>query len=366
MATRGINFALDPPYVNNASGIAHSIDKINAMPAGWTPNDYTERFSRRDSYAEMTWIGPWSSRWAFRDWAMGDCKILGQGGGQFLSRTIPAQHPEDPSLYCVDCDLVEAGPMTALSNTSIPQLATGAFIPAARPLPMVAYVASSPPDQLDDGACTYRLRYAQLNYEVRTDNEMQQLARTGVGGGEINRHVERFQTYQLSGLPISKLVGAQLFFTAGPYTNVPIPEAGVLPLWGQELRYVWHDVPSPPEAVWSACINCVNSAAFDSAGLFKVGHDPYPPGTLLMQSPTKERHRLQNGRVVWTVTYAILFRPQGHNSFPAADGNIYPAALFGPPQAPLAPNQPGVPLGNLFKSFAFDGLFVTGPAVVWQ
>lgn len=366
MATKGINNTLQPPYVNNGGQVEHRLEGFVPIPPGWQPKSYRERFSRLESEARMVWCGPWSSRLLFRDSMLGVSRNIGDARKGTLSRLTPQQHPEMPELVAVSCELVEAGATTALSNDSRPQFASGKFVPASLPLPMIAYVANPPPDVLDDGQCDYEVRYADPGFEVRSDFELAALARAvpdAAASIELNRWVTRESTYSLQGLPISKIVGSTLQFTEGNYAGQVVPEAGVLPIWTQDLVYTWHEVTDVPEAAIAACIGKVNDRAFDVLGADRVGHDPYPPGTLLCQTPTKKRHRLQNGRVAWTIVYHLLFRPEKHNSFPGPDGVMAAASIFGPPRPPLAQ---GPDLGPVFKSAPFDTLFAPGPVVRWQ
>jgi hypothetical protein len=190
------------------------------------------------------------------------------------------------------------------------------------------------PGAFYDGAARIKVTFRKPPYEILTDAE---LALLNPPITEAKRYVTREKAWAIQALPLAKVVGQQLLFTAGPYAGLVIPEAGVLLQGTQQLVYTWHQVPDVPETAHRACLGRVNASQFDPV----YGRPAYPPGTLLCQAPKVERKEMVTGRVAWEITYRFDYRPQGWNFFPGPDLNYYPAAQVPPAPAAALKNGAG-------------------------
>lgn len=240
---------------------------------------------------------------------------------------------------------------------------TAAYPPAAPPaptspagilqrssqlLPGIVFAEQAGPGVFSDGVATIRVTYRQRPYVVRNDTQNDAYKQ-----GELGRYVERQVDYAIQGVPLANVAKADkakpLAFAAGPYKGDPIPEAGVMLIPTSSWRYVWHEVPFYPSLAIAACQGGINAAVFDGI----AGFPAFPVQTLLCQAPKITWRRTACGQIAFRVEWLLDFRTQGWNSFPAGDGNFYPATWGGTPPAADGSNL-------VFKPVDFSQLFTVG------
>lgn len=268
--------------------------------SGVEVDGYRERFGPDNSEATRVFDVPWNKRGEFKD-AMLGYSYRSSG----LKRYIPDQHPEFPWLYARDVELMNGiGAVTQTDTSAIS--ASGSTYTS-----MIAYVDGTDLEairsgqvpattQVYPGLARYRVTYRSLPYDVFPDDAV---------SSELERYVERRPAYAIQALPINNF---QIKFINGD--KDPVGAATKL-FPTMELAYVWHEVPDPPpwDAI-EACIGCVNDDLFDQ--FFDSSGVPFGAGTLLCLVPAMDRKRGPAGRMMWTITYKFLYRPQGHNYFP--------------------------------------------------
>lgn len=389
---------------DNESGYAFSLAKWNERPNDVEEVDgYREKFRATEHQQIRLFKVPWSARRQFRKWALGysttsvrvsptpdgqaqDQVLLLQARTWFgqappppgaslpvvtpwsLNRVIPAQDPECPWLFCTDCDMVETkgawidDPDNVLSDANGQPILDGDG--KLQPIPATAYVdngeggtfgrelvqldvpllgpldlgGGAPSQRFRDGFAYYRCTFTHRPYEVRTDTE---LASPDVGGGEINRYVQREEKFQIEALPLARLTAfgnAPLKFvptgTVDALTGaavpagvggVQVPEAGIQQIPSAALTYTWHEVPDLPRSNYAACAGKINASPFDGYG----GAPTYPAETLLCMPWQTFRMANVLGRVVHRIVYSLYFRPGGWNRYYVALGGGPYKATFG-------------------------------------
>jgi hypothetical protein len=203
--------------------------------------------------------------------------------------------------------------------------------------------------------CKYLVTFSQLPYEVRSDAEIQQ---TTCNAPEMERYLERQPRGAVQSLPLPSNVlpiftnQISPFQGGGVYNDISgkivgqgIPTSGAYILsQTEELLYIWEQVPDPPWNAIAACIGKTNAATFDGAR----GWPSFTAGTVMFNGPLeKKRYRHASGRWYWRITYSFLWRPQGVNYFPVADGTYLLVTFNGSPIYPSADFttlfQPGAP-----------------------
>ncbi len=302
---------------------------------------------------------PWSQHHAWMEWMLGYATTLpvpkqaGGGDGEllpgfpfggavlqnnvteyYLSRAIPYACPVTGKehLYCTHIEgndpkgIVLADPNVFMHDAfgNVAKDANGVGIPDLWPM----FVEQG---TNDDGILPCVATFSALDYEVRTDLETSVLNQQ-TQAGEMERYVSVEPRAALQSLP---LPSGQLFFSnqlspsqgggvvakdndGSVGAAIPTNALNLL-LPTDELLYTWHEVPDQPYAAIQACMGYINAAAFDGAR----GRFTYPAGTLLCQAPLRrKRYRHLTGRWYWTITYSLLFRPQGWNYLPSAHGNF--------------------------------------------
>lgn len=351
---------LRPPgsYGLNLSGIGFDVAKMSAAPEFFgETEEYAERDRPDEKSAERTFRVPWSLRHDFRAWVLGYSTVVSQpalsASGNVdawaLSRVTPAQHPEMPWLYALECEMVR-GEGAPINRLDIPLVAFPAnpFPPPPQPalasVPMIAFGEMVPAEGFTDGLAVMKVTYRDRDYEIHNDVEL-----AALGLSEIGHYVSRYPRFSLKGIELPAPLRDQLKFVPGlpspssfqllpkAFMNQPIPGGAqmLLPLIGME--YLWHDVPEVPRLAIAACQGKVNADIFDAV----PGGNSFPPQTLLMQAPEIKRRRNTVGRVIFDIRYRFDYNPYTWNAFPAADGNFYFVAFGGtgdiiPPAPPPA------------------------------
>lgn len=303
----------------NQSGIGLNIAKLLAMPAGWreTP-DYEEDWVNHDGgQVTRTYQGPWQSRVDFVQWALGwtTSIIHPQTGRPALFRTPPAQDPVYPWLYCTAAQTKGVG-------NAVDQYDPLAvyILPDGRPVQVPAVRFFDNADRLDTRTALVRLRYTNVPYEVRTDNDNEGLAGSFPEG---NRYLQREKTYGMRAVPVDRGV---LKFIEGPpgINDRDVPDtSGQILFPGLHLRYTWHEVPEIPEAAIAACVGRVNRDTWDGC----KGWPSYGPEQVLFYPPEVTRYRSSTGRIYWRIVIVAAVQPRtgGWNAFAAANGEFYNA-----------------------------------------
>ena len=402
--------AIDPV---NHSEYTLDLAKMRQQPKGVEEFDgIRERRSAQDGTVSCMFLVPWSVRRAFREWALGysyseispginAARIAQYAAYTFaisgdnesavqyrnvvlLHRVIPAQDPEEPSLFCSDCELIEGRGAVVRDPTNFVLDDEGKIETDARgpyreggieagvdgflTADAIAYVDNGlaggisltervnnslvptpPSGEYRDGRAIYRLTYRPRNYSVINDNNVPE-------GNELARYVIREEEFGLEAIPLQRLANNAIanlkFVDAAPVPanlrNQMIPEAGAKQLPTAVLNYTWVDVPDRPFASYTRTLGKVNIADFDGFN----GAPKFPAGTLLCQ-PWRTRRTLSvTGKVTWQIQYRFSVRPQGWNNFLAYDGNFYKATFGG------AANGPTV-----YQQIDFAGLFCVPPPV---
>lgn len=357
----------------NLSHIAYNPRKLAAVPTynGQSVllfpygeiDGYKEHWD--DTHGETTryYRIPWSVLFEAKEWFLGYSQnVLSPGMVTVgvLSRTVPAQDPRYPWLYCVDFALERGEGAVVLDPANLLYSfdpVTGAQVPDVqlppRTVPALAYVGNDQNSTrtFSDGVAVVKVTFRDLPYEVKDDVEV-----AAHPAGEQGRYVERDIQPSVEALPLSKLMN-QLRFTEGPYgppSTSPIPEAGVKLLSTHSAKYLWHAVPDFDKNVLDRMLGTTNQNPL-YAGPDRA---PFPPGTALLMQPETKRRRSPVGSVVTDVYLRWLVRTgtlpsQGWNAYPAVDGKFYMTAF-------------AVGGGTVYQSADHNLLFALGPPLNWQ
>ncbi len=369
-----VNLAYELPDSTFSGLVPIDQDKWSRFPpeVGWSQEGYSERRNNRGEeevilQAEV----PWGLVDFFRQFCLGYSWVeeLNLTNG-LMHREPPLQCPKYGSqhLYCSDCDLVtpqgyvvndpnvivREGDGTPVFK-GLPNLqdGQGAQPPANQPPPTtipIPWPAWADRTTARDGLALMRLTFRPRRYIVRSDKQLAAVD----AANELARYVERGKVSALQSLPLP--TGAAIFLD-GPHNQTAIPTAGQFLLMPTDnLTYCWKEVPSPPWDAFKSCLGAVNANPFDS---YALTGSPYPAGTLLCVAPHQrwEVHRQTTGLFCWDVYYTLLYRPQGWNSYPDADGKFYPVGYA------TKVNDVNKPI---YPSADFDDLFRPGVPVQWD
>ncbi len=347
-------FAGDPMIVNqmqgtilNTGGVALNLGKLRQLPPYEEVEGYREHWRHDDSELTRVFDMPWFSRSAFKNEMLGYPVAVQIAGNPLLFRNPPAQDPEYPWLYADEVEQVQEAAGVLGNN------------PFVLPAQKVAYydvsAQSLNASLVNQGRCRFAVTYRARPYDVRTDGQTLALAAAmPTVPMELQRFVERSNTYAVQALPVAR--PGELKFAEGPASNPQIlgeviPEAAAtIILYTAEYTYTWYHVPDVPEQAFKDCAGKINQETFDGA----KGATSFRAGTLC-QAPVKRRARSVAGRVLWDITYKMLWRDngtdsfgnaQGWNHFPAADGKFYLATVGG-----------GASGERLYKTANFNSLF---------
>lgn len=402
------------PYIadiGGIGGIAHQPAKFAAMPSGFVECDgFRSRTTPQGGKeTERQFVGPWSQWKAFQAWAMGyayrSTSTLTPYPAGTVRRSIPAQDPEFPDLWCESCEVMRGEGAWVLDPNNGALFANGQVGVDAKgnltnPLPCTAFVdnayggsigfiteppAGAPPGTLPtvtnptgkygDGKVRMRLTYRSRLYEVRPDSDVDAIPAAYIATfsaaalasltppGEFSRFVERVYGPSIEALPLSRIAAGatqQLQFTSGTFAGKVIPEAGVVMLKSMQVEWRIYSMPDPPIGGLVAMMGCINKFGFDGFYDNLPGYCGFDAGTLLFQQPTwRRRPREVTGNVTYDLSVRALFRGQGWNNALAQDGNWYPFAWVD--------SSSGKNLGNLYPSIdAKATIFAATPAVQWQ
>jgi hypothetical protein len=383
----------------NVSHIEHDVKKLNSRPPGWGECDGSGKEQEDDQNGlsvTRLYIGPWSQRVIFRAWLKGT--NFRNAATQQINRTIPAQDPQYPFLYCTSAEIV-AGYGAVGEDPNIQALTAFGSPVANPPLKavmyfdncldgMTAYDADEEDDEANlvgptgnamDGKCTIRAVYRTLPYEVRTDDQVYRVGIGQPGYEELTRFVERSYNPAVEALPLAKIAAGgvrtgdasgllnQLIFVTGPWGFSPNPapfgtigsrvfEPGILLLKTMQISWIWRKVPDPPFLAMLALMGSVNQDGFDGAAASLPGYPLLGSQTLLMGQPTWKRiGRDATGAILYDVTVRATWRGPGWNTFPAPDGNFYFATFGGGANGP-----------TVYPVMDWGTIFTTSPAITWQ
>lgn len=320
-----------PATALNLSGVGLNAQKMSQMPQTKPPIEpqqgYREVDRDDESSAEITWRVPWTARHAFREWAKGYSAIGRDANGNLkLSRTIPAQHPEKPWLFCVECEVTNGAGALMPSQVAAP-------VPPGSPPILVPFLTFREEvigaGSYGDGFALMKCVYRDRPYDIFDDATI-----AAMNTGEIGRYVIREPRFSLKGMELPQSLRERLVFdkvALSPTTGQQAPEgiAGIpipggaqllMPLIG--LSYLWLEVPLAL-INWSAiqgCLGHTNANAFDLATSWG---GPWAAQTLLMQSPEIRYRRNGVGIMCADIRFKFDFVKNTWNAFPAADGNFY-------------------------------------------
>lgn len=358
----------------NHSGIGHDLKKLALMPQGWNELDgYRESWKENDMKATRVFNGPWGNRKDFIDYLLGystaELDVL--SGNYFLSRIVPAQHPEFPWLYAIEVEELQGvGAYTnnpnafvqdALGNPVVQQVfdPERGKIPAVIPLGIIHYYDSS--SLRDTSSCTLRVTYRHRAYEVRNDEDAYKQPTR-----ELSRCVTREYHPAIEHLGLSRLTG-RMFYSEGPAgtKGSNIPEGGVMRIPTMQLTMTWHQVPDLPWGAFQNCTGKINLNKFDGA----PGYREFPAGTLLCHAPRVDRWRSITGRIRWEIVYRFDYRgsvtafdgtPATWNHYPDSFGFFCAAGFYPNGFVDGGANVP------VYQSANFDELFKAVAPVSYQ
>lgn len=225
---------------------------------------------------------------------------------------------------------------------------TGALVPAIKPLHALVsgtdYNAATgelydtgfsgnKPVLTGIGFAEYELTFEPLQYEVRTDAEMDTLD-APLNGCELSRYVIR--RYRFGGNNFTLQPGSlhwrdYLLADGANSTRSQINSEAVRPFPNANVIYTWLNVPIIP---WSAITNCIGKVNASETGAAapsgKFDYRPdwqgnvYPlsgtvidgflPGTLLFEGVSDITPKVTAaGQMLYDITYNFFYRPDGHN-----------------------------------------------------
>ena len=305
----------------------------------------------------------------------------------FISRVPPVQDPENPHLFAVRVQLVEAaGKAVRARYLSAKQLAglngwkpvnTGdpvadaanqAFndgllaavgVPpeSASSLYDSALYVGDPPvgTAIAVGVATMEVVYRDLDYDVLTDQQADawanyfpgQLGLPGTVPRELLRWVTPEIAYAQQSLPLAKIQAAaegkagrkqlQLQFVEDPYKGQTIPEPGALLLPTSTLQLHLRDWPCVPWDAIQKCRGKINSKPLGP--IPRLGMAVFPAGTALCQPPTvRLSRRSAHGEQLFHIALRFDLRNLDApgpsvatwNHFPCPDSRFRLAVFGGP------------------------------------
>lgn len=285
-----------------------------------------------------------------------------------MSRQTPVGFPDtnyEPAIYsqgdlnvpflgwwCTSARMTAThGELTCQDQT------TGALVPPIRPdhalesgtdynpttgeLLDNGYDVYNRPVQTGVGMAEYELTYEPLQYEIRTDAEMDTLD-APLNACELSRYVVR--RYRFQGNAFTLQPGSLYWrdrLIAGPAdrADARIDSSAVRPFPSAELTYVWLNVPGIPwDAIEDAIgrVNASETGAAAPSGQFDYRPDwqgisvpggtinGFMPGTLLFQGVTDITPKTTAaGQLLYDISYSMLWRPDGHTKiYRAADDSF--------------------------------------------
>jgi hypothetical protein len=330
----------------SATFVPHNLAKLAAgqgLRYFDAPTGYTEQHAQgQGGKATRVMVGPWSQYPEFYSYMLGYSINVADpnnpGHGKLL-RSIPAQHPKDPSKFVEAVELVRgdgaavfdpfvvavgANGQPLLSNITLPDGVTPLFPGPGRqvPLPFVFY-ANKRPGGLGDGAAVCAVHYATRDFIVKDD-----LQAATDPMGEAGRWVQWRRENALQAIQVPPTLAQQLKFVSDgqmiPQTNPTLLQPTA------QISAEWFDVPDLNHDLFRACEGHVNPDVFPPAFHPLVGN-PRPPETLLCLPVQYTSYRVPTGFWAHKVKFSFFERPQGWNSFLRVQGSniVYDRATFG-------------------------------------
>lgn len=339
------------PTVNN-SGITFDLAKELSKPEGAVEIEgYSEEWHDNRTSIIRRFAVRYSLKNSFRLWATGWSDIVRAPDGSVvinqepnpdgsftprasITRTIPAQHPSFPFLYCTRIQQIDSH--------------KGGFpILQSKAVPVIAY-AERAPDGINcvDGWAFFELEFSHPGFFILNDVDT-----AALGRGEISRWVRRAFNYALKSAELYKN-GATLKFVSNAATvaeGIALKEIGSRQIFLRPvvtLEYQWVGVPiqAVPYVAIATIMGTTNADSFDmgTAGV-RAG-----PGELLCQAPKiGEPYPGPTGVLLTDLTFRFEYDQGGWNRFPGPSGRRYLATFGGDATGRTLYDQ-GV-FANLFK-----------------
>ena len=230
---------------------------------------------------------------------------------------------------------------------------TGALVPSLRPATELISgtdynpttgdlldpgYTSNKPIQTGVGFAEYELTYEPTLYEIRTDEEMDNLD-APLNGCELSRYVirrERFGGNNFTLQPGSLYWRDRLL---EHIADAQIQSEAVRPFPNSNLTYTLLNMPGINRAAIAAAIGTVNKAEVGAAdpdgkfdyrpdwqGITWAGSviDGYLPGTLLFEGVSDIVPKITAcGQLLYDITYNFFYRPDGHNKLYRANTDSF-------------------------------------------
>lgn len=249
---------------------------------------YTEHYSADSQLSSRILAVAWDSREQFREDMLG----WSENVGGVLTRNPPERHPENPRLFCTECQM---------------QQNEGEHSQNAAQKGMPKY-----------DKAVYQCTYRAVPYRVIGDDEMDEDLPT-----ELDRFVIR---KKLFGFEMQKLPGIDLVFDAPgkSWDRKPLGEVPSIPVSVINLEYTVKEIPLEliPDVVTKG--NTINAADFDDAILLgDITLGPYAPRRVLFSGFAQKEYLSAKGISVADLVYSFAVRAVEWNYFPGPDGTMY-------------------------------------------
>ena len=344
------DFNVIPDY--DAPYIRIDPDKSSAWPewADEMDGGYTETWSETDKETSRCFRIPYTKRAEFRAYMLGYSRVIpnpqfnngnpaiDQPGTGIISHVIPAQDPEYPFLYCIQCSLLnnESGKAgrrrlyqaDELDQNGLPNNPEPEELTKMRD--KLTFNIDDNATSTLDGTATMRCVYRPKAYRIETDaNATGLVFKYGNGlafSREMTRLLERRISYAVTALPLARVQAQavtklKFWNPGGAFDGDDIPEPGVQLIPTAEMQYVWW-TPGYSPTIFSNLSGKINDQPFD-------GYDGWPlfsAKTLLFQAPiVEEQERTIRGHRFFKITMRASYRQQTWWNFPAPDGSQLPA-----------------------------------------
>lgn len=375
-------------YIRDADFVAKWAKIPDGVEFAWQdPSAFKEGWGEEDpGEATLLFWVPWGQKAAFKDWVMGGATRNFDNTG-LIDRITPLPHPDYPWLFALSAKIVANAGYMSFNPYVTTQPAAGKGKQTA-----AAGLFSGDPSKAAWGKSLWEVVFRPRPYTIYSDELMDSVSADGKPLSELHRYVSRSMTHAFQFLPIPQGSDTNsLRFVEGPYgvkvvtgsNNTATATAGQLVdpaamnkfMFEGTAVYDWYFVPDINTDAFTSIEGTVNDDVFDppfqavdaTGQTVKIGGALLPGGfpreTLLCMAPTMKDIRDRAGKVLWHISFRFLYRPQGWNHFPAADGKFWLAGFnAGNPIPQVVPNKPvsfyfNPPITTFYDYTDFNRLF---------